>query len=394
MRYEEIQPGQKAQIRHQITDADIEAFVKLTGDDNKLHTNKEYAASTSFKKPVAHGMISASFISTLIGTKIPGDGALWYEQHLEFLLPVRVGDEIVVNAEVIKKIDRLQAIELKTEVFNQHKQKVISGTAKVKVIEQQLSAEPENYEISTNYVLIIGATGGLGSALAKKLAAQEYNLVLQFHANKAKAILLKEELEKEYAISALIYQADITEEKEVNELMEYVTNRLGPLQKIVHAATGPLPIIPFDRLEWLDFTRHIDVHVKGLFLIIKAWLFVNPKIKYGKIVAISSQVADQPSPNLAAYTTAKTAMEGMMKSFALDLSRYGIRFNMVSPGLTDTDLNADWSEKAKLLVAAQTPLRRLANPDDVANAIYYLLSPDSDFLTGETIRVNGGLFMK
>lgn len=394
MKFEDIQLGDKAQIKHLITNQDIQAFVNLTGDDNKLHTNKAYAAGTSFKKPVAHGMISASFISTLIGTKIPGDGALWYEQHLEFLMPVRVGDEIVVNAEVIKKIDRLNAIELKTEIFNQHKQKVISGTAKVKVIEQELPQNEELLDRSSNFVVIIGATGGLGSALAQKLASQGLNLVLQYHRNKDKALLLKNALESEFGISVYIYQANISEEAEIRELFDYVTNRLGPIQKIVHAATGPLPIIPFEKLEWSDFSKHIDIHVKGLFWIIKTWLSVNREIKYGKMVAISSQVSDHPSPNLAAYTTAKSAMEGMVRSFALDLSRYGIRFNLVSPGMVDTDLNTDWSEKAKLLVAAQTPLRRIAKPEDVANAISYLLSPHSDFLTGETIRVNGGLIMK
>jgi len=123
--YHQINVGDRAELSHEITASDIEKFVSLSGDDNRLHVDQQYAANTAFKKPVAHGMISASFISTIIGTRIPGDGALWYEQNLEFLLPVRVGDIITVKAEVIKKIDRLKAIELKTEVYNQHRQKRI-----------------------------------------------------------------------------------------------------------------------------------------------------------------------------------------------------------------------------------------------------------------------------
>ena len=82
-------------------------------------------------------MLSASFISTIIGTKLPGDGALWFSQSLEFLLPVRINDDLTIIAEVINKFDRLNSIELKTEIFNQDQQKVISGKAQVKITEQE-----------------------------------------------------------------------------------------------------------------------------------------------------------------------------------------------------------------------------------------------------------------
>ena len=117
MKYESIQIGTKESLTHKITQDDVEKFVDLTGDDNRLHIDKDYAAKTSFKKPVVHGMIGASFISTIIGTKLPGDGALWFSQTLEFLVPVRVGDKITVYAEVIKKNDREKIIELNIEIY-------------------------------------------------------------------------------------------------------------------------------------------------------------------------------------------------------------------------------------------------------------------------------------
>src|SRR5436853_70794 len=123
--------GDFAEIKHRVTDDDVAQFVRLTGDDNKLHVDKGFAAQTALKQPVVHGMLGASFISTVIGTKLPGDGALWFAQNLEFLLPVRVGDEITVRAEVTKVVESQQLLELKTEIFNQHKQKVTTGSAKV-----------------------------------------------------------------------------------------------------------------------------------------------------------------------------------------------------------------------------------------------------------------------
>ena len=85
-KFDSFKIGDKAEVIKKITTSDIDKFINLTGDDNKLHTDKEFSSKTSLKKPVAHGMLGASFISTLIGTKIPGDGALWYSQKLEFLL--------------------------------------------------------------------------------------------------------------------------------------------------------------------------------------------------------------------------------------------------------------------------------------------------------------------
>ena len=393
MKFEEINIGQKAAIRHRISQDDIQAFVKITGDDNRLHVSEKYAAGTSFKKPVAHGMLSAAFISTVIGTKIPGDGALWYEQHLEFLLPVRVGDEITIQAEVIKKIDRLRAIELKTDVYNQHKQKVIAGTAKVKIVEEESTAEDDQSDNNQPLsALIIGATGGIGSAVAGMLAERGYNLMLHFHKNGTKAMELKNRLERDFQVKVFICQADVNNKEEVEEMFGQVRDRLHGVNCLVHAATGPVNNVGFDMLEWQDYQSQLNVHVKGFFHVIKA--FVKQTGRYGKIVGISSQTTDYPFSDLSPYTTAKAAMEGFVRSLAVDLARSGIRLNMVSPGITETDLNADLPEKAKLLAAAKTPLKRLAKPHDVAEAICFLLSSGSDYLTGETIRINGGVIMK
>jgi len=98
-RFDEVELGQTNEISHTIIAEDIRKFTDLTWGDNRLHTDPNYAAKTIFKKPVAHGMLGASFISTIIGTKLPGDGALWYSQTLEFLKPVRVGDVVRITAE-------------------------------------------------------------------------------------------------------------------------------------------------------------------------------------------------------------------------------------------------------------------------------------------------------
>ena len=105
-KFDKLKVGTTAELEHILTQEDIDQFVQLTGDDNKLHVDKKFASTTPLKKPVAHGILGASFISTIIGTKLPGDGALWYSQNLEFLYPVRVGDNLCIVVEILKKIEQ------------------------------------------------------------------------------------------------------------------------------------------------------------------------------------------------------------------------------------------------------------------------------------------------
>lgn len=132
--FDQIEIGQTDEFHHQVTESDLDAFCNLTGDDNPLHMDVEYASKTNFKERVVHGMLTASFISTMIGTKIPGKGSLLSEQHLRFLVPVRIGDMIRVWVKVKHKSQAEQIVFLKTVIYNQHNKKVVDGEAKVKVI--------------------------------------------------------------------------------------------------------------------------------------------------------------------------------------------------------------------------------------------------------------------
>lgn len=391
-KFDDINIGDRKEIKHLITRDDVEKFVQLTGDDNKLHIDEAYASTTSFKRPVVHGMLSASFISTIIGTKIPGDGALWYKQSLEFFLPVREGDEISIVAEVIGKMEHLNSIELSTDIYNQNRQKVIGGTAQVKIIEEIDKIE-QSFEIKpAKTALVLGATGGIGKATSVKLASNGYDLILQYNNNENKAVDLKNELEK-YGVKVYILKADLLNDADYNEVFEFVQRRFNRLSVFVNAATVPLSNVKFDQLEWRDFENQINSNLKSNFLLIQKIYPLMSAQSYGKIVLIATQAIEQPNTEWLHYISAKSALHGFMKATALEVSRYGIRINMVSPGMTDTELVANIPNKIRLLNAAKTPLKRIATPEDIANAIYFLASEESDFLTGETIRVNGGQVM-
>lgn len=393
-RYQEINIGDKETLSHIITKEDIGKFVELTGDDNKLHVDEKFARATHFKKPVVHGMLGASFISTIIGTKLPGDGALWFSQSLDFLLPVRIGDHLMVIAEVIKKNDKEQIIELKTEIYNQNKQLVTKGIAKVKVIEQQLISRDivENIDNRIKNALIIGGTGGIGSEVCIQLAKDGFNIALHYNSNINRANELKKKIEEE-GVKCIIVKANINNESELKEMLKMIERSFKTIDVLVNSAASNIPNIKFQDLEWSDYLNQLDLNIKSVFNIMKLVVELMIKNGGGKIINIGSYSAEKPNNDWSHYITAKSALIGLTKSLAFELAPKGININMVTPSLVSTDLTADIPEKFKLLTASQTPLRRLAKANDVAGAISFLASEKANFLAGVNIRINGGQIM-
>ncbi|RYZ27550.1 MAG: SDR family oxidoreductase, partial [Sphingobacteriales bacterium] len=389
----EINVGDVETLSHTITQEDMDKFVQLTGDDNKLHVDKDFAGKTQFKKQVVHGMLGASFISTVIGTKLPGDGALWFSQTLEFLLPVRLGDQLSIVASVIKKNDKEQIIELKTEIFNQNKQVVTKGVAKVKVIalEQPVVTDEPADANRPKTALVIGGTGGIGKAVCMQLAKDGFQVVVHFHSNKQAAEQIKTNIEAAGG-KAVAVQADILKKEDIHEMIVKASRALAPVDVLVNCAATVIPNIKFMDLDWEDYQKQIDLNIKSTMLIIKEVLPAMMDNKYGKIVTVGSLTVDKPNADWSHYITAKAALTGFTKSLAFELAPKGIRINMVTPGMVSTELTADIPEKIKLLTAAQTPLRRLALAKDVADTVSYLCSEKSDFLTGENIRLTEAIF--
>lgn len=389
--FDTIKIGDKAELSHNITQKDIDQFVSLTGDDNRLHVDQAFADRTPLKHPVAHGMLGASFISTVIGTKLPGDGALWCAQSLEFRLPVRVGDTITVIAEVVKKIPRLQAIEVKTDIFNQNRQLVTSGIATIKMVAQTKTA-PKARRMPKDVALVLGGTGGIGQATCIQLAKDGFDIAIHYHRNKALAEKTKTIVERE-GRRAIVVPGDLSDPAQMATIVSLTIRRLSTISVAVNCATLRIPRIKIGDMEWDDIHRHIDADVKVAFHLQKNLVPIMSRQKYGKIIFLTTQAIEKPTTEWAHYITGKAALHGFAKALALELAPSGICVNLVSPGMTNTGLIADLPEKTRLLAETQTPLLRIADPKDVAGAISYLASNRSNFLVGETIRLNGGQVM-
>jgi 3-oxoacyl-[acyl-carrier protein] reductase len=392
--FEAIQIGDTQSLVKTITESDVRKFVEMTGDDNPLHVNRAYAESTAFKDIVVHGMLGASFISTVIGTKLPGTGALWVSQNIEFLLPVRLGDVLTISCTVLKKHERERLLELDTRILNQNQQVVLTGQGKVKLLTTAAPAVQAKPAERPRVAIITGGAGGIGKAICLRLAHDGYHVVVNYHGRADRAAEIVDKINAG-GTRALAVQADVATESGAEKLIKAALQAFGGISVLVNNASPHINPKPFSSTQWADVQQQLDVQVKGAFNLTHACVPHMAAQRWGRIVNITSQVLDgPPSVTWTGYAMAKGALAVFSNYMAAELGPQGITVNCVSPGMCETGLIGDIPEKAQLIIARQTPLRRLAKPADVAAAVAYLVSDDADFVTGDTVAVNGGMTMR
>lgn len=391
--FDAIKMGDRAQFKHVLTQDDVNAFASLTGDFNPLHVDEAFAQKTSFQKPVVHGMLSASFVSTMIGTLIPGAGALWMSQSFDFLRPAYVGDTIEVVAEVKQKSPSTRILVLKITVKNQRGDELITGESSVKVLQLKNEENQVNAD-KKKVILITGASRGIGAAAARRLAAEGHKVVVNYAASEEKARKVVDEITAAGG-EAMACRADIADEKEVKSLFDQVRKAFGPVTSIVHCAAPENAPQAFDALGWDAFQKQIDVQLKGIVHCFQSALPEMTEAKSGEMVVMGTIYTDgMPPVQQSRYIAAKAALTALARCLAAEYGPKGIRVNIVSAGMTETDMIALLPEKVKMLTKMQTPLRKLAQADDIAQAISFLLSPGAGHMTGETLRVCGGVTMQ
>lgn len=392
--FEDIQVGETHSLVKTITEADVRRFVEMTGDDNPLHVNRAYAETTAFKDIVVHGMLGASFISTVIGTKLPGTGALWVAQNLEFLLPVRLGDELTISCMVLKKHERERLLELDTRIVNQNCQVVLTGQGKVKLLTTSAPEEKNVSAVRLQVAIVSGGAGGIGKAICLRLAKEGFHVVVNYRGQGDRAAEIVAEINAGNT-RAIAVQSDISTAAGTEKLYRAAVHEFGGVSVLVNNASPHINPKAFSATEWNDVQQQLDVQVKGAFLLTRACVPEMSARRWGRIVNITSQVIDgPPTVTWTGYAMAKGALAVFSKYMAAELGPHGITVNCVSPGMCETSLIGDVPEKAQLMIARQTPLRRLAKPADVAAAVAHLVSEDAGFVTGDTIAVNGGMVMQ
>jgi 3-oxoacyl-[acyl-carrier protein] reductase len=393
LRFDDIPVGHEARLTHTLTAEDVRGFASLTGDYNPIHLDPEYAKKTAFRKPIVHGMLSASFISTMIGMLIPGPGALWMSQTLEFLHQAYVGDVLTVVARVKAKSPSTRLLSLEISITNQFGNKLVVGESTVKVLEPKEEPQEEMKMEGTKTFLVTGGSRGIGAATVRKLIAPNHAIVVNYRESAAEARALVEEVLSKDG-RAIAVQGDVAKPADVERIFAEAEAAFGPIHHVVHcAAPGAVPQA-FENTDWSSMQKHFDVQVQGAFHCAKRALPAMTQGKSGSFVFIGSIFTDgAPPAQQAAYIAAKAGLSALARSLAVEYGPKGVRFNIVSPGMTQTDMIAHIPDKTKMVAKMNTPLRRLAEPSDIAEVIAFLLSDGARHITGETIRVSGGITM-
>lgn len=390
--FEEIFEGYEQSFKHLVTENEVDSFAKLTGDYNPVHIDPEFAKLTNFGKRVVHGMLTSSFISTIIGMRIPGPGSLWLSQTINFVNPTYIGDIIEIKAIVTKISRSTRTINLAITIINQNGLKLVEGVSVVRMLDIKSKKIADMSSIQKT-VLITGGSRGIGAATARKLADEGYFVIINYVNGKADANNLVEEINKDTKKSIAL-QCDVSDWNEVDRMFTLIESENGPVLYVVHCASpNPIPQL-FEELEWDDFQSDLNVHVKGVFNCVKRALPNMLDNKHGSFVNLGSVFTDGTPPvQQASYVTSKSALNSLTRSLAVEYGPKGIRFNSVNPGMTQTQMISTIPDKVKMLTKMNTPLRNLAMPEDIASSIAFLLGEESSHITGETLRVCGGIFM-
>ncbi len=235
-------------------------------------------------------------------------------------------------------------------------------------------------------VLITGASRGLGRAIAMTLAAQGYDIAINYRQSEEEAQSLKEAIESK-GQRAVLARGDVANEAEAQRVIETAMQAFGRLDALVNNA-GVLVSGTLDSLTFEDYQRAMHVNVASVWLMSK---YAAAAFKDGgAIVNISSGSGIVGPPNQSPYATSKAAVNGLTKALANELAPRGIRVNAVAPGLIPTDMTQSRIDEGVDSYIDTVPLGRLGEPQDIAEATAFLLSDAAGFITGQILPVNGG----
>jgi len=235
-------------------------------------------------------------------------------------------------------------------------------------------------------VLITGASGGIGNELVKKFVSLGAN-VLGSGTKADKLDLIK----KKYP-NIKVKKFDISEHSRIEEFIENVSLELGGLDVLINNAGTNVDNLSL-RMKDEEWKKVIDINLTSTFLLAKHSIKKMLKSKFGRVINITSVVGHTGNVGQSNYAASKAGIIGMSKSLAIEYAKKNITINCVSPGFIVSDMTMNIAEKVKLYLTSRIPMGKLGTGEDVSNCVAFLASDQSSYITGETIHVNGGMYM-
>ncbi|HCY7592022.1 TPA: 3-oxoacyl-[acyl-carrier-protein] reductase [Staphylococcus aureus] len=243
----------------------------------------------------------------------------------------------------------------------------------------------------TKSALVTGASRGIGRSIALQLAEEGYNVAVNYAGSKEKAEAVVEEI-KAKGVDSFAIQANVADADEVKAMIKEVVSQFGSLDVLVNNAgiTHDNLLMRMKEQEWDDV---IDTNLKGVFNCIQKATPQMLRQRSGAIINLSSVVGAVGNPGQANYVATKAGVIGLTKSAARELASRGITVNAVAPGFIVSDMTDALSDELKEQMLTQIPLARFGQDTDIANTVAFLASDKAKYITGQTIHVNGGMYM-
>ena len=232
--------------------------------------------------------------------------------------------------------------------------------------------------------LVTGGSGGIGAACARALTARGCRVALTYRNRKRAAEELAEEL------GAKAYLLDLCDRDQILDVVDQVQTDLGSVTILVHNA-GVIRDALLAFLKNRDWDEVLDVNLHGPFVLTKALVKGMLKERWGRVISVASASGITGQRGQTHYSAAKAGLIAFTKALAREVASYGVTANSVAPGLIDTDMLEVLSEKRLAEYLDDIPIRRLGQPEEVAALVAFLASNDAAYITGQTIRIDGGL---
>ena len=245
--------------------------------------------------------------------------------------------------------------------------------------------------LANKTALVTGASRGIGRATAIELAKAGAKVAVNYAGNRAAAEEVVAQIQAAGG-QAFMVQADVGDAAAVDAMVKSVVEQFGSIDILVNNA-GITRDNLIMRMKEEDWDAVIHTNLKEIFNCTKVVTKLMMKQRYGRIVNMTSVVGVMGNAGQSNYAAAKAGVIGFTKSMAKELASRNITVNAVAPGYISTDMTADLPDQAKADLQSQIPLQRLGNPADVASAVLFLVSPGADYITGQTLHVDGGMVM-